>query len=520
MVESRSKPGYLTSTSPERYRPSLEQVAELSQQGNVIPVYRELLADLETPVSAYLKVARGPYSFLLESIEGGERLARYSFIATDPYLTVRLKDGVAEANVNGYRQNKRFTDPLVALQEFLEPYHTVSLPGLPRFLGGAVGYLSYESVRYFERLPVAPNDPHGFPDGFFQFVDSMLVFDHVDRTIKVVSHVHIDEHTPLEESYRRATSRIDDLVDRLYNDPEVPISERPLDDTTLDERMRVNMTRAEYERMVERGKAYIQDGDIIQVVLSQRVEIPTGAHPFNIYRALRRVNPSPYMFYLHMDDMQIVGASPELLVRLDGTTLTTHPIAGTRHRGANDEEDDALATELAGDEKERAEHIMLVDLGRNDIGRVSRPGTVKVPKLMEIERYSHVMHLVSHVTGEIREDYTGLDALRACFPAGTVSGAPKIRAMEIIAELEPDRRGPYSGTVGYVDYGGNMDTAITLRTMVARDGVAYLQAGGGIVADSTPDFEYHECFHKMRALMRAIELGEQIERVAREEQQS
>jgi anthranilate synthase component I len=255
-------------------------------------------------------------------------------------------------------------------------------------------------------------------------------------------------------------------------------------------------------------------------VLSQRVEIPTGAHPFNIYRALRRVNPSPYMFYLHMDDMQIVGASPELLVRLDGTTLTTHPIAGTRHRGADDEEDDALAAELAGDEKERAEHIMLVDLGRNDIGRVSRPGTVKVPKLMEIERYSHVMHLVSHVTGEIREDYSGLDALRACFPAGTVSGAPKIRAMEIIAELEPDRRGPYSGTVGYVDYGGNMDTAITLRTMVARDGIAYLQAGGGIVADSTPDFEYHECFHKMRALMRAIELGEQVERVAREEQQT
>jgi anthranilate synthase component I len=520
MVESTSKPGHLTSTSPERYRPSLAEVAELSDRGNVIPVYRELLADLETPVSAYLKVARGPYSFLLESIEGGERLARYSFIATDPYLTVRLHNGRAEANVNGYRQTKQFDDPLVALQEFLEPYHTVSLPGLPRFLGGAVGYLSYEAVRYFEHLPVAPNDPHEFADGFFQFVDSMLVFDHVDRTIKVVSHVHVDDRTPLDESYRRATERIDDVVSRLYSEPDVPVSTRALDSSTIEERMRPCMTRPEYERMVERAKEYIQNGDIIQVVLSQRVEIPTGAHPFNIYRALRRVNPSPYMFYLNMDDMQIVGASPELLVRLDGTTLTTHPIAGTRHRGATDEEDDALAAELASDEKERAEHIMLVDLGRNDIGRVSKPGSVKVPKLLEIERYSHVMHLVSNVTGEIRDDFTGLDALRACFPAGTVSGAPKIRAMEIIAELEPDRRGPYSGTVGYVDYGGNLDTAITLRTMVARDGVAFLQAGGGIVADSTPDFEYNECFHKMRALIRAIELGEQIERVAREERES
>jgi anthranilate synthase component I len=307
-----------------------------------------------------------------------------------------------------------------------------------------------------------------FRTAFFQFVDSMLVFDHVDRTIKVVSHVHVKDGVPLEEAYRRATERIDELVERLHSEPDVPHSDRPLTNGSVDERMRVNMPREQYDQMIERAKEYIYAGDIIQVVLSQRVEVETGAHPFNIYRAMRKVNPSPYMFYLNMDDLQIVGASPELLVRLDGSTLTNHPIAGTRHRGASDEEDDALARELAADEKERAEHIMLVDLGRNDIGRVSKPGTVRVPKLMEIERYSHVMHLVSNVTGEIRDEYTGLDALRACFPAGTVSGAPKIRAMEIIAELEPDRRGPYSGCVGYVDFGGNMDTAITLRTMVMK----------------------------------------------------
>ncbi len=520
MIERTSRPGYLAATMAERYSPTLDEVRDLAGRGNVIPVYREILADLETPVSAYLKVAKGPYSFLLESIEGGERLARYSFIATDPFARVSLDNGIADAVIHGEPHRIEFDDPLDALQSLLARYQTVTVPGLPRFLGGAVGYLSYESVRYFERLPVAPNDPHGFPDGFFQFVDSMLVFDHVGRTIKVVSHVHVEDDVPLEESYRKATERIDSLVEQLHREPEVPQSDRPLVDGSVDERMRINMPREYYNHMVEKAKEYIYNGDIIQVVLSQRVEVETGAHPFNIYRALRRVNPSPYMFYLNMDDTQIVGASPELLVRLDGDTLTNHPIAGTRHRGADEDEDDALALDLAGDQKERAEHIMLVDLGRNDIGRVSAPGTVQVPKLMEIERYSHVMHLVSNVTGKIADGKSGLDALRSCFPAGTVSGAPKIRAMEIIAELEPDRRGPYSGCVGYVDFGGNMDTAITLRTIVFQNGTALLQAGGGIVADSTPGFEFNECFHKMRALMRSIEFGEQIERVTREERGS
>jgi anthranilate synthase component 1 len=500
-----------------RYYPTLEEVAGLRDRGNIIPIYREIFADLETPVSAYLKVANGPYSFLLESIEGGERLARFSFIGTDPYLTLKMNDGIAEANLHGYLQHASFDDPLVALREFLAPYRTVQLPGLPRFLGGAVGFLSYEAVRYFERLPVAPGNAIDFPDGFFMFVDTMLVFDHLEHTIKVVSHVHVDPHTPLEQSYAEAIGRIERIVSRLSREPKLPVGDRPLADAPVAERMTRHTDSATYHRMVERAKEYIAAGDIIQVVLSQRVSVETGAHPFTLYRALRRVNPSPYMFYLQLAGAQIVGASPELLVRLDGETLMTHPIAGTRHRGASEAEDDALAEELAHDDKERAEHIMLVDLGRNDIGRVARPGTVSVPQLMEIERYSHVMHLVSHVTGTIRDDLTGLDALRSCFPAGTVSGAPKIRAMEIIAELEHERRGPYAGTVGYVDFNGNLDTAITLRTLVMRDGTAYLQAGGGIVADSTPEFEENECFHKMRALVRAIDLAERIERSLRDE---
>ncbi|MDI3339859.1 MAG: anthranilate synthase component I [Sphaerobacter sp.] len=515
MLDLRPHPNGAT-VGPGRYRPTLDEVAALAERANIIPVYREIMADLETPVSAYLKVAQGPYSFLLESVEGGERLARYSFIGADPYLTLRLADGVAHATLQGYKQTSRFDDPLVALRAYLEPYRTVALPGLPRFLGGAVGFLSYEAVRYFERLPVAPADPLGFPDAFFMFVDTMLVFDHLERTIKVVSHVHVDEHTPLAASYAQAVARIDHLVDRLRGEPVQPLGTAPLDPQPVSERIRPNVDRDTYLAMVARAKEYIAAGDVIQVVLSQRLAIPTAAHPFTIYRALRTVNPSPYMYYLQLDDAQIVGASPEMLVRLDGQTLTTHPIAGTRPRGATPAEDEALAIELAGDEKERAEHIMLVDLGRNDIGRVARPGTVRVPQLMQIERYSHVMHLVSHVEGEIADGLTGVDALRSCFPAGTVSGAPKIRAMEIIAELEPERRGPYSGAVGYVSFSGNLDAAITLRTLVMRDGVAYLQAGGGIVADSTPEGEYRESLQKMQALVRAIELAEQMEGSLRE----
>jgi anthranilate synthase component 1 len=518
-----------------RYHPSLEEVAVLAREATVIPIYRELDADLETPVSAFLKVASEPYAFLLESVEGGERLARYSFIGTDPFLLVELDRGCARLRRTGTRtafaapalasfggadyyepptaeQVTTFSDPLRFLERLLARYRTVHLPGMPRFLGGAVGYLGYEVIRYFEpRVPAAPRDTLGMPEAVFLLVDSMLVFDHLEHTIAVVSHVHVEEGISLAQAYADAVERIERLVDRLRRPPVIPFGPGPVDPESVEARLRPHVEPAQYVAMVERAKEYIAAGDVIQVVLSQRQELETGAHPFTIYRALRRINPSPYMYFLRLGDDALIGASPEMLVRVDGRELSTHPIAGTRRRGRTPEEDAALAEELAADEKERAEHIMLVDLARNDIGRVAQPGTVHVPRLMVVERYSHVMHLVSEVAGRLREDLSALDALRSCFPAGTVSGAPKVRAMEIIAELEPEQRGPYAGAVGYVDFSGNLDTAITLRTIVMRGQRAFLQAGAGIVADSVPEFEHKECHHKMRALVRAIEQAERLE---------
>ena len=479
------------------YVPSLDEAKRLAAQGNLAPVYREVAADLETPVSAYLKVARGGHSFLLESVEGGERLARYSFIGTEPYRVLRAGSNAALGK----------TDPLLAIEDELRRFRVVSLPGLPRFHGGAVGYLSYEVVRHFEpRVPVASHDPLGLPEAIFMFTDTLLVFDHLRHNIKVVTHVRLDGD--VEAAYRQALWRIDELVARL----EKPLVALPYEEKAArsgrQPHIASNMARAEFVAKVERAKEYIEAGDIIQVVISQRFQRPTSAHPFAVYRALRTVNPSPYMYYLELGDCQIVGASPELLVRVEDGVVATHPIAGTRPRGRDPEEDGALEEELRQDEKERAEHIMLLDLGRNDIGRVSEPGTVQVGQLMDVERYSHVMHLVSHVSGRLRSEMTPYDALRACFPAGTVSGAPKIRAMEIIAELEPEQRGPYAGAVGYFDLSGNLDTAITIRTVVMKDGVAHVQAGGGIVFDSEPEREYEESVNKAQALMRAIEQAE------------
>jgi anthranilate synthase component 1 len=354
------------------------------------------------------------------------------------------------------------------------------------------------------------------PDGNFLLVDSLLVFDHLARTIKVVAHVHCDGTQPIATAYAAAAERVDGLVSQLRAPtPPLPRGDDEVKQP-IERRCHANTTAERYHEIVERTKEYIAAGDVFQVVLSQRVDVTTTAHPFTIYRALRTINPSPYMFYLDFLDHQIVGASPELLVRLEGDTVTNHPIAGTRPRGQTPEQDAALGDELLGDDKERAEHIMLVDLGRNDIGRVSAPGSVRVPQLMGVERYSHVMHLVTHVEGTLADGFTGLDALRACFPAGTVSGAPKVRAMEIIAELETDRRGPYAGAVGYVDFAGGMDTAIALRTMVVKDGIASMQAGGGIVADSTPAGEYAESHQKMRGPLNAIELAEELETIERE----
>ncbi len=507
--------------------PSLSDMRALVGQGNLCPIYAEVLADLETPVSAFLKVAREPWSFLLESVEGGQHIARYSFIGAEPYLTLRFDQGIASAVQGGYKQTLPYTDPLRVLHSYLSAYRPVRLPDLPRFVGGAVGYFSYETVCAFERLPRPEKRGYAMPEGLWQFVDTLLVFDHLRHKIKVLTHVHLDD-PDLEGAYRRATARIEALIERLQRplpirNQALPASGRELPDHTFSfvanydpwpldapEPVTVtsNVTRDEYMRRVEVAKEYIAAGDIFQVVPSQRFSRPVRVHPFAIYRALRTINPSPYMFYLHTPEGDLVGASPELLVRVEEGVVTTHPIAGTRRRGKDPEEDARLAQELLADEKERAEHLMLVDLGRNDLGRVAEPGSVRVPTFMEVEKFSHVMHLVSHVTARLRRDMTALDALRAVFPAGTVSGAPKIRAMEIIAELEGEQRGVYAGAVGYVGFNGDLDTCIALRTMVVKDGIAYVQAGGGVVADSDPAAEYEESCNKAAALLRAIDAAE------------
>lgn len=472
------------------YYPTLEEVKRLRKQGNLVPVYREIRADLETPVSAYLKIAQGNYSFLLESVEGGERLARYSFLGTEPSLIL----------ITG---GDNAVDPLRQVEEDFKRFQPVPIEGLPRFHGGMVGYLSYEVARYFEKLPSPDNDPINLPESLMMLADTLLVFDHLTHTIKVVAHAHIDGD--VEVAYREAIKRIDELAERLRQSipQQVPAPPRP-----AYPQLTSNMSKQRYQANVIKAKQYIFDGDIIQVVPSQRLSRRTNASPFAIYRALRSINPSPYMYFLHLGDFHIVGTSPELLVRVEDGVVSNHPIAGTRPRSRDNSRDRALEEELKNDEKERAEHIMLVDLARNDVGRISEPGTVEVTQFMDIERYSHVMHLVSHVQGKLREGFSQFDAMRACFPAGTVSGAPKIRAMEIIAELEPDKRGPYAGAVGYFDFSGNMDTAIAIRTIVIKDGIAHVQAGGGVVADSIPEREYQESLNKAQALLTAISQAE------------
>ncbi|MFC1904197.1 anthranilate synthase component I [Chloroflexota bacterium] len=476
------------------YHPTLEEVKKLEKDGNLVPVYREIVADLETPVSAFLKINHGGYSFLLESVEGGQRLARYSFIGTDPYrvLITKGEDGI---------------DPLPLINEELGKYRIVPIDGLPRFCGGAVGYLAYEAVTRFEDLPSPDSDPLGLPESLFMFVDTMLVFDHVMHKIKVLSHLRLDGD--IEEAYQEAVDKIEKLVGRL-SQPLQP-SQYKNDSTRPDYKRSSNFSKEEFEASVRKIKQYITEGEAIQVVLSQRLAQPTDVAPFEIYRALRTINPSPYMFFFDFSDFHIIGASPEILVRVEDGMVMTRPLAGTRPRGKSPAEDAMMEQELRSDEKERAEHIMLVDLGRNDIGRVSEPGTVEVSDLMEVERYSHVMHLVTHVQGRLRGDMNAFKALRACFPAGTVSGAPKIRAMEIIAELEPEKRGPYAGAAGYFSFSGNMDMAIAIRTMVMTKGIAYTQAGGGIVYDSVPEREYEESMNKAQALLKAISQAESPE---------
>jgi len=472
------------------YYPSLEEVKKLARDGNLVPVYKEIVADLETPVSAYLKVSRSGYSFLLESVEGGQRQARYSFIGSKPEKVITTYTGDS-------------TSPLEAVKSELAKYKQVQVYGLPVLCGGAIGYLSYETAARFENLPSPDNNPLGLPEAVFMIANTMLVFDHVTHKAIIVSNAHIEGD--VEAAYAGAIKRIDELAERLKTP--LPASQNGARQADT-HGIQSNFSQTEFEACVDRARDYITAGEAIQVVLSQRLSTQTTADPFDIYRALRSINPSPYMYFLHLGDFDIVGASPETLVRVEDGIVTTRPLAGTRQRGTDYIEDTALANELLHDEKERAEHIMLVDLGRNDIGRISKPGTVEVSDLMEIERYSHVMHMVTNVQGTLSDKYDAFDALQACFPAGTVSGAPKIRAMQIIAELEPDKRGPYAGAVGYFSHNGNMDMAIAIRTMVVSGGTAYVQAGCGIVYDSVPQREYQETLSKARALLKAIEQAE------------
>ena len=494
----------------------------------LLPLYRDILADMETPVSAYCKTAQRPYSFLLESVSGGENVARYSYIGIDPYLVMiqqgeraqlyRMPD--AQSDATPKVEDIPCHDPLAFIEAELGQYQLLTLPqasqdDLTKFHGGAVGYLSYDSVTRFERLPMPERNPLGLPLAVFCFTETVLVFDHVKHRVRVVTHLHLDA-PDLETEYRRGVAILDDVEKRLNRPVRLPQEPEPIHDA---EALRVtsNRTQPEFEQMVRRSVEYIKAGDAFQVVPSQRLSRHVNASPFTVYRALRAINPSPYMFYLDLKDFYIVGASPELLVRYEDQEVTIRPIAGTRPRGADRQSDELLAQELTNDPKERAEHVMLIDLARNDVGRVSVPATVHVTELMGIERYSHVMHLVSNVVGTLRPDMTPYDAQRAGFPAGTVSGAPKIRAMEIISELEQEQRGVYAGAVGYFSHSGNQETAIALRTMVIKDGRAYIQAGCGVVADSDPTSEYHESLNKARALLRALDEAEKLAREQRGE---
>ncbi|HEX9038282.1 MAG TPA: anthranilate synthase component I [Ktedonobacterales bacterium] len=476
------------------------------------PVWREVAADLETPVSAYLKLAHGRYGFLLESVEGGERVARYSFVGADPYVTLRVKSGVAEWRwLRGPRagdvEREECADPLAAVRAELERRPIAPVAGLPRFSGGAAGYLAYETAARFEPAVSIPDiDPLDLPDAVFIFSDTLLVFDHARSTALLLTWADPGETAGDEAAARDAAhERLNAMERRLRRGAPASAPRMRARRSPAAVRSSALESRAAYGAAVERIKEYVRAGDCFQVVPSRRVARPLAAPPFEVYRALRSINPSPYMYYLALEDFAIAGASPELLVRVESGEVAVHPIAGTRRRDSDRGADAALEAELRADEKERAEHIMLVDLGRNDVGRVSEPGSVAVTQFLDVERYSHVMHLVSHVTGRLRADLTSYDALRAGFPAGTVSGAPKIRAMQIIAELEGQRRGVYAGAVGYIGFDGSLDTCIAIRTLVMKDGVAYAQAGGGIVADSQPDAEFEETENKLGAVMRALD---------------
>jgi anthranilate synthase component 1 len=490
------------------YEPSREQFVALAQQGNTIPVYRTLLADHLTPVLAFRKLmSEGEQGFLLESVVGLERVARYTFLGVRPRLSVRTFGNRFEIVTPEKTEALQCADPLAKLGELLARHKAVHHGSLPRFAGGAVGYVGYDIIRHYERLPDCPKDDRGLPDMVFGFYDTMIIFDHVLKTVQVVSNALLERGVDPGAAYGEACARIDAVCDRLRRPAPLKV-----EDMVRNEPVRLpftsNVERGDFCRAVEACKEYIRAGDIFQVVLSQRLRVESGADPMDIYRALRVINPSPFMFFLRTREVTLLGSSPEIMVRVENGRITSRPLAGTRPRGKTPEEDAALEQELLADPKERAEHVMLVDLARNDVGRVARYNSVNLSDVMHVERYSHVMHIVSNVTGDLREGLSALDALRVSVPAGTVSGAPKVRAMEIIDEFEPTKRGPYAGAVGYIDYSGNMDTCIALRTMVLSGGRLDVQAGAGIVADSQPEREYEETLSKARALLLAVQIAE------------
>jgi anthranilate synthase component 1 len=466
-----------------------------------------LVSDTLTPVSAYARMQAGGSSFLFESVVGGERIGRYSFLGSDPFLRIEARGNEVTLTRGGKEQKFRSADPLEDLARLLDEFRATHLPGLPRFCGGAVGYFGYDVVRYTERLPNAPADDRHLPDLSFAFYNRMIVFDQINKTILVVAHVPT-KGNDLRAEYDRGCRRIDEICSQLERGSDglqladIAVTGEPR------EVWKSNFSRGDFERAVEKCKDYIRAGDIFQVVLSQRLLRETKAGPLDIYRALRVVNPSPFMFLLKTPNVNLVGSSPEIMVRVEDGKATVRPLAGTRRRGSTDAEDKRLAEELLADPKECAEHVMLIDLARNDVGRVAKFGTVELSDVMVVERYSHVMHITSNVTGQLEEGKSALEALRASLPAGTVSGAPKVRAMQIIDELEPHRRGPYAGAVGYIDFTGNMDTCIALRTLVMQGQTAYIQAGAGIVADSVPATEYEETLSKAKGLLKAIEVAE------------
>lgn len=501
------------------YRPDLETVARLqSERGaTCVPIYRQLTGDGMTPVSAFRKLqSKSERAFLFESVIGGERVGRYSFLGVGPYWCFTAHGNVIREGPPGEMVESRVDDPIDHLRRLVERHKGVSLPGLPRFAGGAVGLAGFDSVRYTEHLPSVPPDDRGLPDLDFGLYDRMVIFDQIRKTVLVVALARLDLYPP-EEAYERASRRIDEVVAKLARPgPEMGLEDIDIEGRELHLKPVSNFTKEGFEDVVRRCQEYIKAGDIFQVVPSQRFQVETEADPFAIYRALRVVNPSPFLFYLDHGSYQLIGSSPEIMARVLDGIVTNRPLAGTRRRGRDEAEDLSLERELLADPKERAEHVMLIDLGRNDVGRVAEPASVRLTEVMKVERYSHVMHISSNVDGKLKAGMTAFDALRAALPVGTVSGAPKVRAIEIIDEVEPNKRGPYAGAVGYVDFTGNMDTCIALRTIVMQGRTAYIQVGAGIVYDSVPEEEYKETVAKARGSLRAIELAEGLYRTPNE----